>query len=834
MTVRLEVRQQPHGCEFRLTWGEGQQLPSVLLPSPTLVLGAYQRWQQAYLSFYRTFRGRVVGVGSLSEVDDRRAQLVKAEADLLSEFHQWLRSPKLADLRGQIAQLAKARFAKRSLRESRQAAAPPNPEPSLTIFLTCHSLELERLPWEAWEIGQELGTVTNLRLARTPDQIRAQPGKVSRQGRNRVLVILGDDTGLDFKADREAVQGLGAIAEIHFMGWQPGHDPTALLTEITAAITDRRGWDLLLFAGHSNEAGSGGGELAIAPNLALSVQELAPYLAVAQQHGLQFALFNSCSGLDIAKSLIDLGFNQVAILREPIHNQVAQAFLVQFLRTMAQYKDVHEALIAASQALKLEKNLTFPSSALVPSLFCRPGQPLFRVRKFGWREWLRQLRPTRRQALALAGVVGLSILLPVQSKLLDQRLWSQAIYRRLTEQTTGLVSPHPITLVQIDEASLVKAGISSPNPMNRSYLAELIDQISQRGARVVGVDYLLDRPAAEPLDDQAIAASIQRSVAQGTWLVLGTIPTGSEEWSPILPSGNFPAPLPQWALPGDIRASGTYVSVVNPWADPAQSPLPFSYLLALGAEVKSDPTAAPPRPSFENPLPLIAQAVEFLELDGTPHTARFSARSRYHPVTVLGYWVKQWWLQPILDYSLPPGQVYQTVPAWQLLEGSAGGDRNWQNHIVILVPGGYGEAGVLPGQDNWPIPAAVRHWRFWQNPSTTALNTITGGEIHAYMTHHLLTQRLVVPIPDLWMVGVAVVIGQGVVLIWQHRPLRRRQGYLGLVGGTAAYGWLCLQLYLSAAILVPWLLPTITVWIYALPLVHRWPPGKLGSCSDPA
>ncbi|PSN16132.1 histidine kinase [filamentous cyanobacterium CCT1] len=823
MTVRLDIRQQPHCCEFRLTWGEGQQLPPIPLPLPTLVLGAYEQWQRAYLNFYRTFRGRVVGVGSLSEVDDRRAQLVKAEADLLSEFHQWLRSPKLSDLRGQIAQLAKAR------------SLQITPEPaSLTIFLTCHPIELERLPWEAWEIGQELGTVTAIRVARAPDQIRAQPVKAKRQGRNRVLVILGDDTGLDFKADREAVQGLGAIADIHFMGWQPGQDSAALLTQVTAAVTDPRGWDLLLFAGHSNEAMTSGGELAIAPNLALSVNELAPALAVAQQQGLQFALFNSCSGLDIAKSLIDFGFNQVAILREPIHNRVAQEFLVQFLRAMAQDKDVHEALIAASQALKLEKNLTFPSSALVPSLFCRPGQPLFRFRKFGWREWLRQLRPTRRQALALAGVVGLSLLLPVQSRLLEQRSWSQAIYRRLSSQVTGPVSPRPITLVQIDEASLVKAGISSPNPMDRAYLAALIDQINQRGARVVGVDYVLDRPAPDGSDDQAIAAALQRSVAQGTWFTLATIPTDYDAWSPILPDEKFPSPLPHWALPGDIRASEVYVSLVNPWADPAQTPLPFAYLLALAAKLEADPAAVAPRPSFENSSPLISQAVDYLEADGTSHTAWSSARSRYHPITLLGYWVKQYWLQPIVDFSMPPDQVYQTVPAWQLLEGAAAGNRSWQNHIVMLVPGGYGEAGVLPGQDNWPIPAAVRHWRFWQAPSAPAPSTITGGEIHAYTVHHLLTQHLVVPIPDLWAIGVAILVGQGAVLALQRRSLSRRQGYGLLVGATAAYGLLSLQLYISAAVLVPWLLPSATVWIYALPMVNRWKPNKPKSFAAPA
>ena len=824
MTVRLDVRQQHHGCEFRLTWGEGQQLPPVTIPTPALLLDTHRCWQVAYLNFYRAFRGRVVSTGTLSDVDDRRAQLVKAEATLMTEFHQWLRSSKLDALRRQIAQLAKE--------QTIQAATKPQVEASLTLVLTCDPIELERLPWEAWEIGQELGTVTAIHIARSPDRIRAKPAKMTRQGRNRVLVILGDDTGLNFQADREAVLGLQAIAEIQFMGWQPGQDPTALLSQITQAITDPHGWDVLLFAGHSNEAATYGGEVAIAPNLALSMNELAPYLAVAQQHGLQFALFNSCSGLDIAKTLIDLGFNQVAVMREPIHNQVAQEFLVQFLRAMARYSDVHAALITASQALKLEKSLTFPSSSLVPSLFCRPGQPLFCFRQFGWRTWLRKLRPTRWQALALAGVAGLSVWLPLQGALLEQRVWGQAIYRRLSGQTAP-ASPQPITLVQIDEASLVKAGISSPNPMNRAYLAELIDQISQRGARVVGVDYVLDRPASDSSDDQAIAAALQRSVAQSTWFVLATIPTAYNEWSPILPAEAFPSPLPHWALPGDILASRAYMSVVNPWVDPAQAPLPFSYLLALAAKLEADPTAAAPRPSLENSSPLISQAVEFLEADGTPHTARFSARSRYHPITVLSYWVKQWWLQPIIDYSLPPGQVYQTLPAWQLLDESET-DRSWQNHIILLVPGGYGEAGVLPGQDNWPIPAAMRHWRFWQNPSATAPTTVTGGEIHAYMLHHLLTRRLVVPIPDLWMVGVAVLVGQGLVLAMQHRPLRRRQGYLWLVGGTAAYGWLCLQLYISATILVPWLLPAITVWIYVLPMVNRWPPNPPKSFSDAA
>ena len=813
MTLRLDVMQQPHGCEFRLSWGDGQRLPSVALPQPAEVLEVYQHWQQTYLNFYRTFRGRVVGVGQLSDVEDRRAQLVKTEADLLAEFHRWLRYPKLDPMRQQIAQLAKDR--------SVQGDAEPARGTSLTIFLTCTPTALERLPWEAWEIGKELGTVTTIRIARSPDQIRAQPIKAARRGRNRVLVILGDDTGLDFKTDREAVQGLRAIADIHFVGWQPGQDPTALLSQITQAITDSRGWDGLLFAGHSNEAVTSGGELAIAPNLALTVNELVPSLTVARQNGLQFALFNSCSGLSIAKSLIDLGFNQVAIMREPIHNQVAQEFLVQFLRSLAQYKDVHEALIAASQALKLEKNLTFPSAALVPSLVCRPGQPWFRFRKFGWREWLRQLRPTRRQALPLAGLVGLSLLYPVQDYLLDQRLWSQAVYRRLTGQTTELAAPTPITVVQIDPESLNRAGIQVPVPMDRAYLATVIEQISQRQARVIGIDYVTDRPASEPENTQ-LATAAQQAAEQGSWLVWSTIQEAGQ-WTPVLPQASFPSPLPHWSLTGHIRAHLHYVTLINPWAEPTETPLPMYYLLALAAKLGANADQATPRPQLQSPSPLITQALSHVEANSTTYPTLLSPRSRHHLLTVLARWVGQMWLEPIVDFSLPPNQVYQTLPAWQLLEEPVGSGPSLENHIVILASGGYPEAGITPGEDNLSLPAAVHHWRFWADAPA---DLITGGEIHAYLVHGLLTQRQVVPIPDLWMIGVAALLGKGVVWNLHNRLITRRQGYLMLLGATAAYGVVSLQVYIAAAVLMPWLLPSLTFWLYALPAVQGLSPNR--------
>jgi hypothetical protein len=49
-----------------------------------------------------------------------------------------------------------------------------------------------------------------------------------------------------------------------FVGWQPGVSTTQLRADISQAIADPDGWDILFFAGHSNETKLTGGEFAIA------------------------------------------------------------------------------------------------------------------------------------------------------------------------------------------------------------------------------------------------------------------------------------------------------------------------------------------------------------------------------------------------------------------------------------------------------------------------------------------------------------------------------------------------------------------------------------------
>jgi hypothetical protein len=197
-----------------------------------------------------------------------------------------------------------------------------------------------------------------------------------------------------------------------------------------------------------------------------------------------------------------------------------------------------------------------------------------------------------------------------------------------------------------------------------------------------------------------------------------------------------------------------------------------------------------------------------------------------------------------VDFSLPPDLIYQRVAAWRVIESKVALPQ-LASQIVLIGAGEYSDpSGMVDDSplDIYPVPAAVNYWRYRLPRDNAAalfpsqagqnqpayLPVLTGVEVHAYGIHHLLTQRLVMPIPDLWLVGLAALLGKGVAVYGQRQQqsanwnLRRRNRFgWGLVLGTATYGLVGLQLYISGAVLLPWLLPSAVVWSYALPILRK-------------
>lgn len=81
------------------------------------------------------------------------------------------------------------------------------------------------------------------------------------------------------------------------------------------------------------------------------------------------------------------------------------------------------------------------------------------------------------------------------------------------------------------------------------------------------------------------------------------------------------------------------------------------------------------------------------------------------------------------------------------------------------------------------------------------------------MFHHFIHSWIVIPIPDLWLIAVAALLGK----ILTFANLKYRQIGAILVIFITTYGIVSLQIYVTVAILLPWFLPAIMMMAYVLP-----------------
>jgi len=813
---RLNVTQVGQICLFELRCEQGRHWRAEL-PYPARVEKLYQQWQRTYLRYYQSLgdepslRGRKVMSGQMAATTDWHSQLVQAESNLLISFRQWLNDGKLIGIRRTLSQLVHT-FANttKSAQPNLKLGQPIGH--NIDLLIACDSTRLGRLPWEMWELGSEFNTGHSVRISRVPTNVRTTAVQRITQGKSRVLVILGDETGLNFDKERQALSTLSHLLSVKFVGWRASLK-TDIKQDIVKAIESSAGWDMLLFFGHSNEAALVGGQISVAPNTTMSIQELAPCLQQAKANGLRFALFNSCKGLDIANALIDMGFNQVAVMREPIHNRVAQVFLIQFLRHLSQFDDVHTALQKASQAL-YSKNLTYPSAYLVPSLFRHSNASLFRLQPSGWRATLRSLLPqTRLQWCALGLLTSLSLAAPATQFLLDYRLWAQALYRRVIPPL-GKPSP-PVLLVQIDRESIrrdIPDGVVLP--MNRAYLADILDSLTALNAPVIGVDYLLDGAQVE--NDARFSQVSKQAVSQETWLVFAATLEGTNKEIGVrseLASLN-------WAMQGYTNTPKWYLRSLAYDGD-CEKKCPYSYLLAMTHLVQQDPSLSEITPSLQSRQDLRQQLIETLtETQPAANNKNKELRALYELrrsvwAEISRLW-NQRWLHPVLDFSIPPEQVFTRLSSYQLLEEA---DQQLltsfdSNQIVIIASGGYREAGTDYDYDYSTLPPAIAHWHRGQSNSP---RYFTGGEAHAYAVHHFLNAHYVTPIPDFVLVLAGALVGTNLGLLFVQWQLAQHQRLLFLTIASLFYGWISLQIYVGLTLIVPILLPVSVVWVYCIP-----------------
>lgn len=795
----LKVSRFETTCRFELTWDKSNCITSFHAYPPELEL-LYQDWQQAYLSYYQTWhppqnhaqalRAHLQTSGSIDPKIDWRTQLKETEMLLLQAFQGWLAEAALRAIRQALAEAAR------------------RSETGLELYLTCESADLVRLPWEQWQISEDPTTLAKIQLVRTPSSIRSDAvPSPDRWRRIRILAICCDDIGLNLSQEKQILKSLEPLVSVEILGWgsSPLERASDLRQQIFTRITDPAGWDMLFFAGHSDETKATSGKLAIAPNAYITIAELKPYLTIANHQGLQLAIFNSCSGLQIAKALIDLGVNEVIVMRERIHSEVAQQFLVQFAAGLRAYKT---ADVALREAVALLRQSDYPSAYLVPSLFRRPGVASFALTPPSWRQAVGWLLPKRRQALALLACLCLCLWPGFQIGLLDQREWVQAEYRQLTHQIPNWGDD--LALVRIDDASIqqdkqnqqIMHGMAFP--VSQQYIGELIKVLAAQNVGVIGIDYVMDDPDPRGAEHTIfLSETIQQATQNGSQFVFAKVLNpNSSIWMQSLPEitqGNLAAPA--------IRAIGDDFHMPLQSNFDASLGLPFSYWLSWLHRAQAAEAPAPHWPQI-NRLPLSE---------------------------LLDAWVGQlslypMWFHAITDFSMPPEQIYREIPAWKLLEPAASLSADWPKlpSSAIITAGGYPEAGIAQTDngigylENFTPPKAMQHW-YGRQPETR-YRQMTGGEHLAYLFSQFLHQRFVIPVPNLLMVLLAAAVAKLALTLFPAKSRYRRSdpfvdqaSILCLSAGTILYSLLSLQLYISAAILLPIFLPLTLLWLYLLP-----------------
>lgn len=376
------------------------------LPPDLGLAELYRQWQLLYREYYQETRAIEIdnsGVTHFSEIEFR--DLCE---QLKLRFNAWLSSPSFAPIDRRLSRFL-------------------NPDQEIQIIITTDDSQLRRLPWHLWNL------LTDYPYAEVVlSSLEYYGGKTpppTGKGKVRVLAVFGEATAIDLKRDRAEIESLPG-AESYFLE-QPDSK------QFNESLWEKQGWDILFFAGHSYTEDNKG-HLHLNPHSTLSLDTFHQALTTAVSKGLKLAIFNSCDGLGLTKTLADLGLPCAIVMREAIPNPVAEEFFRQFLIAFAGGKSLHLAIREARERLeKLES--CYPCASWLPVL-CQPPTVItaywekWRENRGFWR-WLTQEKPRREKALiwAIFGAVGTQAFLqlnPLELWLLLSA-WKQTEEKRL-------------------------------------------------------------------------------------------------------------------------------------------------------------------------------------------------------------------------------------------------------------------------------------------------------------------------------------------------------------------------------------------------------------------
>ena len=309
------------------------------LPSAPQLWEAFKHWQLSYRQMriphrIKPKKGQITNISC----HDLGAQLTLCFNDWLnSGFREW-----------------------QKIRDSLQRYL--NSTDEIELLIQTSDSRLRQLPWHTWNF---LEHYPHAEVALSTSEYRrpqrALPQK--RRGHVKILAILGDSTGINVEKDRAFLEQLSAQAQTKFLV-EPQPD------QLNDQLWEQE-WDILFFAGHSSSQEEG--QIWLNQTDSLTIAQLKYALQKAVENGLRLAIVNSCDGLSLGEKLADLQIGQTIVMREPVPDAIAQAFLKYFLAAFTGGQSLSASVREARQRLLIFEN-QFPYASWLPVIFAHPGE----------------------------------------------------------------------------------------------------------------------------------------------------------------------------------------------------------------------------------------------------------------------------------------------------------------------------------------------------------------------------------------------------------------------------------------------------------------------------
>lgn len=348
---------------------QAEQMVGSLPPAPTLT-ESYRIWQATY----RALSSRLVLRSLATTLSNQSANPSEDELEIDPVGVTQVSQKSFDDLSWQLKQVMNNWLDSDGLRMiEQQLRSQLNPADIIRVIFETESGLLRYLPWHCWDFFQDYPHA-EMALSQLAYQHREPVDVREHRKHVRILAIVGDSRGIDVEPERQALRAL-PDAEVTFLV-----SPSRQLFD--RHLWDRRGWDILFFAGHSQTEGQTErqtGRLYINELVdnSLTIEQLEAGLRNAITCGLQLAIFNSCDGVGLAHAIAQLQIPQVIVMREPVPNRVAQTFLQYFLSAFAIEKlSLYPAVRQAREQLQGLEN-EFPGASWLPVICQNPAAKPF-------------------------------------------------------------------------------------------------------------------------------------------------------------------------------------------------------------------------------------------------------------------------------------------------------------------------------------------------------------------------------------------------------------------------------------------------------------------------